>query len=259
MNGKGRGEPRSILVFDVGANIGVKAQTMRDKGARVVCFEPQPGCAIRLRERFALDPELVVVEEALGREPGAADLSICDQANTISTMAGSWKGGRFKGYDWNRTISVQVSTLEAAIARFGSPDYCKVDVEGFELEVLMGLETALPLLSFEFTKEFEGRAAECVMRLRAIGFTKFNLSYGETQRFKTDVWMDADALIAELPKTRHAEAWGDIFAARGELPQDVMALVSPEGSAEADDDTLAALRRAGLAYPGSALRLHLTC
>ncbi len=248
-----------MLVFDVGANVGVKAQMMRHKGARVVCFEPQPDCAMRLRERFALDPEVVVVEEALGREPGAADLSVCDQANTISTMSGSWKEGRFKSHDWNRTISVQVSTLEAAIARFGSPDYCKVDVEGFELEVLMGLDTALTLLSFEFTKEFQDRATDCVLRLQAIGFTRFNLSYGETQRFKTDIWSDADSLIAELPKMRHAEAWGDIFATRSEVPRNVLALVSAEEGAEADDDTLAALQRAGLAYPGSPLRLHLGC
>ncbi len=44
---------------------------------------------------------------------------------------------------------VKVEVLENFIHKFGTPKYIKIDVEGYELEVLKGLQTAVPLLSFE--------------------------------------------------------------------------------------------------------------
>jgi len=42
-------------------------------------------------------------------------------------------------------------TLDAAtIETFGKPFYCKIDVEGWELDVLKGLSQPIPLISFEF-------------------------------------------------------------------------------------------------------------
>ena len=36
------------------------------------------------------------------------------------------------------------------ISRFGAPDFCKINVEGLELEVLRGLSRPVPALSFEY-------------------------------------------------------------------------------------------------------------
>jgi FkbM family methyltransferase len=248
-----------MLVFDVGAHDGMKAEALRAKGVRLVCFEPQPRVAAAIRQRFADDPRLKVVQKALGSAMGAARLSICDDADTISTLSDVWKTGRFKTFSWNRAIDVEVATLDWALEQFGTPDYCKIDVEGFELEVLTGLSTALPLLSFDFTKEFEAVAVKCVRRLEAIGFTAFNISYGATQRFKLDRWVDAGELIAELPKVRNALARGDIFAAR-EKPLEALLKILPASYTDVHEgDSLDALYRAGVAYAGSPLNLHLGC
>lgn len=246
-----------MLVFDIGANVGAKAAAMRGKGARVICFEPQPACADELRERFRGDPDVQVVQTALGAVRGSARLAICSDAPTISTMSDAWRTGRFKDMVWNQEIDVPVETLDWAISRYGMPDYCKIDVEGFEYDVLQGLTTTLPLLSFEFTKEFTDRAADCLRLLEQRGFRLFNVSYGETGRFRFDRWLDSATILESIAQVRAPLAWGDIYAANAEPGNDLLALVTTPGTD--DENTLAALRRAGHAYPGVPLRLHLGC
>jgi FkbM family methyltransferase len=245
-----------MLVFDIGANIGEKSAVMRAKGARVVCFEPQPQCAAELRRRFHDDPGVTVVEMALGRSPGRATLSICDDANAISTLSDDWKQGRFKEFAWSRQVDVEVNTLDWAIAKFGRPDYCKIDVEGYELQVLLGLSSPVPLISFEFTKEFEDRAASCVHRLEELGFAKFNVSYGESRTLKLTQFCAATELLAELSRARSPLTWGDIYAA-ATIP--VMLNSTLVEAPQGNEDTLQSLYRTGVTYPGLPLKLHLGC
>jgi hypothetical protein len=115
-------------------------------------------------------------------------------------------------------LTTEIDTLDAAISQYGAPDYCKIDVEGFELEVLDGLSRPVPLLSFGFWKEFREKTEACLGRLRAIGFRRFNVSYGKTQRFKYAALCDSDELLADLDSNRHQLAWGDIF----ETPSDAL-------------------------------------
>jgi FkbM family methyltransferase len=247
------------LVFDIGANIGTKAAELRKKGARIVCFEPQPDCIEKLRDRFADDSAVRIVGKALGRGPGSGELFICESANQISTFSRDWQKGRFRDYAWTRSITTEIDTLDAAIAQYGAPDYCKIDVEGFELDVLLGLSQPVPLLSFEFCKEFRDKTAACIGRLHAIGFRRFNVGYGETQRFKHAAWLDPEELLADLDSNRHPLAWGDIFATP-EMLSDALLQTLPDTYSQSETpDDLQWLSVAGLAYPGVPLRLHIGC
>ena len=247
------------LVFDIGANIGVKAAELRARGAQVVCFEPQPDCVEQLKKRFTGDDGVRIVNKALGRAPGSGELFVCDSANQISTLSKDWQKGRFKNYAWTRSLTTEIDTLDAAISQYGAPDYCKIDVEGFELDVLAGLSRPLPLLSFEFCKEFRDKTAACLSRLRSIGFRRFNVSYGETRRFKLSEWRGSEELLADLDSNRHPLAWGDIFAAP-DSPSGALLAALPEGYMErAAANDLERLLIEGLAYPGVPLRLHIGC
>jgi len=212
----GRVRPRSgTLVFDVGANIGAKTEQYLRNGARVVCFEPQSVCVDALRGRFRGNERVVVVHTALGTDIGEAEMSICTEANTISTLANRWKTGRFKDYKWDRTEIVPVTTLDAAIDQYGMPFYCKIDVEGFEQSVLSGLTRQIPVVSFEFCAEGFDQTQTCLDLLTRLGYSAFNVCLGETKGYVLPVAVSAAQLMDHLRNMSDPLAWGDVYAAVG--------------------------------------------
>jgi len=204
------------LVFDVGANVGDRSRMFLELGARVVAVEPQPDCAQALR-RLGND-SLVVEEIALGTSPGFATIRVASES-TISSMSDEWIGrvqrsGRFARYEWLETIPVEVTTLDSLIDRHGLPDFCKIDVEGYERDVVSGLSQPLPMLSFEFAVEYADGAEAVLTRLEELGFERFNFAPEETFSFVWDEWRDIHELRTQLASLPPAElAWGDVYAA----------------------------------------------
>jgi FkbM family methyltransferase len=200
------------LVFDIGANIGAKTELYVNKGARVVCFEPQPGCLEALRERFRNQPLVTIVPKGIAAERGSLTMSICEEAPTISTFSETWKRGRFSAYRWRERVSVDVITLDEAVEQHGVPSFCKIDVEGFELEVLRGLSRKAGTLSFEFTREFISVACQCVAQCTALGYSSYNYVLGEGTDFMLPHWVDTVALFSHLQANPDDLLWGDIYA-----------------------------------------------
>ena len=141
--------------FDVGAHVGSRVRAWRALGARVVAVEPQPDFARILRLFFGRDGGVTIVPEALGAQPGTARLGISTATPTVSSLSTDWidtvaTDRSFAKVRWDRSVPVEVTTLDELIAAHGEPAFCKIDVEGFEAEVLGGLSRPLRALSFEY-------------------------------------------------------------------------------------------------------------
>jgi hypothetical protein len=65
-------------------------------------------------------------------------------------------------------VVVPIITLKSLIAHFGEPAYVKIDVEGYEIDVLRGLSWQPPLLSFEFHHAELDTAYACLDRFTEI-------------------------------------------------------------------------------------------
>jgi len=207
--------PSGGLCFDVGANVGDKTAVFLSLGADVVAVEPQNGCAKVLRSRFG--DRIDIVDAALGAAAGEAELRVASYA-TLSSLSPDWiaavqESGRFSEFAWSETTVVPVTTLDDLIGRFGRPDFCKIDVEGYELEVVLGLSQALPALSFEYTFErLESRLAT-VRALDSLGMTRFNFSHGESLRLALQVWLDCAAMVRFLRSLpANADVFGDVYS-----------------------------------------------
>jgi FkbM family methyltransferase len=206
------------LVFDVGAHVGKKTIEYLNLGASVVCFEPQPVCIATLRGKFVNNPRVWIEEKGLADKPGILSLAICNVANTISTFSDEWqaKDGRFysTGYRWNNHINVEVVTLDAMIARFGCPAFCKIDVENFEYEVLTGLTQPIPALSFEFAIEILHNTKKCLDHLVSLGYKKFNFAIAENECLALAEWVSAEQIIDAIEQTSRTYhlLWGDVYA-----------------------------------------------
>ena len=255
---------QNILVFDVGANVGLKASRFVAQGAQVVCFEPVPQCVKELRSRFEGNPSVTIVPCALGSSPGTLPISVCSAATIVSTFSEAWKQGRFNKYVWDETVEVPVQTLDVAIAEFGLPNYCKIDVEGFELSVLRGLSKPIPVLSFEFCSEGLSQTAACLEYLESLGYRRFNLGYGECNIMRHVQWIGSSEVMAELRKHPVPNVWGDIYAAQDHSSSSTAGSVllrqpASEDVPSAESDDLDQLVWRGLASLSDPVRLHLGC
>lgn len=215
--------PRRGLAFDVGAHVGDRTACFRRLGARVVAVEPQPALARFLRRRFGADPDVVLVPQAVGARSGRVTLHVNETNPTVSTAspaflhaaegAPGWEGQR-----WTRRIDVRATTLAGLIDRHSAPDFIKIDVEGFEAEVLAGLRRPVPALSFEFTTIQRDVAHAAIARLIALGYRVFNASLGESLRFALPSPVDARTIrlwIDALPIEANS---GDVYASLTQHP-----------------------------------------
>jgi len=205
--------PEHPLVFDVGAHHGGKTEHYLNLGAsRVISVEPQVSCLDILRMKFGNQRKVIVEPLCLSDTSGTIPFYV-SPSTTISTADLDWQEGRFKGWIWEQPIEISATTLDVLIERYGVPDFCKIDVEGYELSVLKGLSQPIPFLSFEFTAEYLGKKTKpCLEHLSSLGYKKFNVAFDNTEKFAFENWVDWPSLIIEIEKNPDPLYWGDIYA-----------------------------------------------
>lgn len=206
------------LVFDIGAHVGDRTAAFAALGARVVAFEPQPEIR-RILERMVGGKSGVTVRgEAVGRTPGTARLAISRDHPTLSTIAEDWReqlprnNPTFAHVQWDDVVEVPVTTLDALIAELGVPRFCKIDVEGFEAEVLAGLSRPVEGVSFEFVSGGVDVAVACVRRLEALGSYQFNAIPGEKRAFVFERWQSGEQIVRWLEGGAGGASSGDVYA-----------------------------------------------
>lgn len=213
--------PRDGLCFDVGSHVGNHLRCFRSMGARVVALEPQPDFARILRRLYGSDPGVIILNAAVGAEPGEATLLASIRTPTVTSLNPQWveQVGATLGFEhvsWTRGPTVPVTTLDALVARHGVPDFVKIDVEGMEPAVLSGLSLALPALSFEFLPAAKDQAAACIDRLATLGEYRYNRSFGETSRFASPLWVEANQARGWLAGLKAGSGSGDLYARAAE-------------------------------------------
>lgn len=206
------------LAFDIGAHLGDRTRAFATLGARVVAFEPQPHLRHWLSWLERKQTKVTIRAEAVGAEPGTATMAISQATPTVSTLASAWRQDigkanlTFRHVHWEERTEVTVTTLDTLIAEYGLPDFCKIDVEGFELAVLQGLSQPIPALSLEFVAGSLDLSCDCVQRLIVLGDYEFNVILGEGRTFLFDTWRDAPTLIQWLTQGAGGVSSGDIYA-----------------------------------------------
>jgi FkbM family methyltransferase len=209
------------LAFDIGAHVGSRVRAWRRLDARVVAVEPQPDFLRILRLFFGRDRSITVVPVAVGARAGTAQLRVASATPTVSSLSPEWitsvsTDHSFARVRWDRTIEVPVTTLDDLIAEHGEPRFCKIDVEGFEVDVLAGLSHPLPALSFEYLATTHDAALIALEHVERLGATtsayEYNYSPVESMRLASERWLDANGLKRMLDHFRPQGRSGDVYA-----------------------------------------------
>ena len=208
------------LGFDIGAHVGSRVRPWRRLGARVLAIEPQPDFVRVLRLFFGRDPHVSILPVAVGASIGQAQLALSSATPTVSSLSQGWiesvaTDPGFARVRWDRRIDVPLTTLDSLIAEHGEPAFCKIDVEGFEGEVLAGLTRPLRALSFEYLPAAHDSALAALDRVEHLGQAASGYQYNyapiETMRFASRRWLDAADLVRLLEHFRPAGRSGDVY------------------------------------------------
>lgn len=158
------------VVIDAGAHAGWFFHCWRDwcPEAEVHAFEPTPESLERCRALYGSEPRTHLVGAALGAKPGTARLRRLAASGVSNSLLDpdpeAWRSIAYETGEVS-TVEVPVTTVDAYAADrgIGAIHLLKIDVQGFELEVLRGAEETLPRIDHVFVESaiqplYEGAA-----------------------------------------------------------------------------------------------------
>ena len=207
------------LYFDVGAHVGNRVRIAANLGAHVIALEPNPTLEAFLQSWYGENNSVSILQKGIAGHNGSATLYISDQTPTVSSFSESWiatvrQHPSFKHIQWQSKMQIELTTLDELIDTFGVPTFCKIDVEGFELEALQGLSIALPALSFEYIPLAIDLALQCIHKLEGLASYEYNWTVAEKFLLGSVNWLDAEEIAKLLISELSQGTSGDIYARR---------------------------------------------
>jgi FkbM family methyltransferase len=188
-------------VVDVGANAGQYGELLRASGyrGRLVSLEPVSEAYEELRRRAAADGAWEAVRVAVSDSDGELTLNVTDDSRSSSALPRNERFADKPGWAPRESRTVPARRLDGLVdelLRPGERAFLKVDVQGYERQVLDGAGAALGRfdgieLELSVTALYEGQPslAEMLPLLAERGFRPVSLD---------PILLDDDGLLMEL-------------------------------------------------------------
>lgn len=170
------------LIFDVGAHKGEDTDFYLKKGFRVVAIEANPQLSALVKERFKeaiASGHLTVLDIAISDKRGTIDFFINEDVSVWGTTHPEWvKRNRQLGAKNVKKITVECNTLSSIVRKYGMPRYCKIDIEGKDLEAALSfseLGESPEFISIEAEKISWDRLIDEFKAFRTLGYRRFKI------------------------------------------------------------------------------------
>jgi FkbM family methyltransferase len=190
------------LFVDVGANFGwysLILSVCADVSGRVISIEPEPENLRLLKKNIDTNNahNITVIASGVGASEGSAELALNDQ----------WNPGMHslrKDLNPTNTVKIKISTLDSLLKDFpGEIDLLKMDIEGFEVDALMGASETLARtknVMIEFTPKFIracGRDPEQLLSIfETYNFLPYLINDGKLEMCTSKFLIDIDQKLA---------------------------------------------------------------
>ena len=128
------------VVWDIGANVGLYTRVFLDltgPEGKVIAFEPAPACFAAMQETFRDVSNVQLMNIAMGNEAGTVDMKLALKADARTHSLVSTTS--------DETVAVTIARGDDIVTegQVPVPNVIKIDVEGFEQEVLLGMAELL--------------------------------------------------------------------------------------------------------------------
>lgn len=196
-------------VIDIGANNGQFARLARTvfPDAKIYSFEPLPDCYAELRSALPGDTKFFPIECGIGSKEQTLDFyrSFHTPSSSFLKMEEFHKEAFPYSVEGQAEtpIEVKVMTLDAVLADANIEDniLIKIDVQGYELEVIEGAGALLErskvlILEMSFAKLYAGQPLfhDVYQRMCGLGF-RFNGSLAQMEHPHTGEVVQTDAIF----------------------------------------------------------------
>jgi FkbM family methyltransferase len=206
-----QGLPKGDLIFDIGANVGIKTQLFLQLGSRVVAVEPDPTNQEILRKSFhilrLIKKPVTIVGKAVSDSTGSRTMWVEKPGSAKNTLNPKWVETLRKDPDrFGEKIefygkqTVETITMDDLFRSYGRPFYIKIDVEGHEASVLRSMSIAVPFVSFEVNlPQFLPEALQCIGSLERVAKDgRFNYTSNCQLGLALERWLPSDGFVATL-------------------------------------------------------------
>jgi len=193
---------RPTGALHVGAHKGDEIKTYRARGITPVVFvEANPGLAQGLRDRFAKDTDVTVIECAASDSEGTATFKITSMDQSSSLLDLKDHAKLYPKIGVTETIEVRTAPLDQLLAEAGVDvsklDFIAMDIQGAELMALRG-------------------ATETLKHIKAL---QLEVNYSELYEgcpliSDLDAFLGDHGFIRVMTNTPYSEEWGDALYIR---------------------------------------------
>jgi FkbM family methyltransferase len=193
------------LIIDIGANQGNKTLIFERLANKVISVDPDKENYRILNSRFGQNKGIKIVNKAVGEKEGEATFFIFGDKDAYNTISEKQKEIVSNDRDAKPigSYKVQITTLQQLVDEFGIPDYVKIDVEGYEKNVIQGLKTNLPFLSVEANlPAFTEETIWCIQYLNTLADGKAKFNYVITTKWEFPDFVDAQTMETFLRTTK---------------------------------------------------------
>jgi FkbM family methyltransferase len=194
----------SDFMIAIGDHQGIISDTSQKIGALTLIVEPLPDSYRLLCEKFASSKNVILLHTDIGAFDAAFTFNEAYEKNILP-------------YSSNLTASasqpmVKITTLDEIIVQHGIPIFLKINANGFENEVLKGLNTPILTISVAFYSYLFEKTIENIRRILEIGNYEFNWILDEEPSLQSKEWLDAKALHQSMSDFNKQRFAGQIFA-----------------------------------------------
>jgi FkbM family methyltransferase len=195
-------------ILDVGANVGQFTLLCRiiQPQADIHAFEPMSKAGNKIERLFGPEPKVTLHRCALGATSGTAEIHLATRADSSSLMAQAAQAKYFPGTREIGVETIRVARLSEELSshEIKGPVLLKIDVQGFEGEVLKGCEDMLSHINWiyceaSFVELYQGQplAHEIIIWLAERGFSLAGVEVGPGMAFEGRA-VQADFLFSKM-------------------------------------------------------------